>query len=64
MTPELTALALAGLLQAPQFALFAIPANIELTRRYTSPPAIRLRRAAVHPHCPPAACNEQPFRRR
>jgi len=30
MTPELTALALAGLLQAVQFALMAIPANLEL----------------------------------
>jgi len=38
MTPELTALALAGLLQAVQFALFAIPANIELGTGYTSGP--------------------------
>ncbi len=30
MTPELTALALAGLLQVAQFALMAIPANLEL----------------------------------
>ncbi len=30
MTPELTTLALAGLLQAAQFALFALPANMEL----------------------------------
>lgn len=30
MTPELTILALAGLLQAIQFCLMAIPANIEL----------------------------------
>ncbi|MEM8979747.1 MAG: MAPEG family protein [Pseudomonadota bacterium] len=30
MTPELTVLALAALLQAMQLALFAIPANIEL----------------------------------
>jgi uncharacterized MAPEG superfamily protein len=36
MTPELTALALAGLLQAVQFHLFAIPANIELGTGYTS----------------------------
>jgi len=36
MTPELTALALAGLLQAVQYALFAIPANIELGTGYTS----------------------------
>ena len=36
MTPELTALALAGLLQALQFAAFAIPANLELGTGYTS----------------------------
>ncbi len=30
MTPELTALTLAGLLQCLQFALMAIPANLEL----------------------------------
>ena len=36
MTPELTALALAGLLQALQFTIFAIPANVELTPGYTS----------------------------
>ena len=30
MTPELTALALAGLLQGVQYALMAIPANLEL----------------------------------
>jgi uncharacterized MAPEG superfamily protein len=30
MTPELTALALAGLLQGIQFCLMAVPANIEL----------------------------------
>ncbi|MGL4236107.1 MAPEG family protein [Tabrizicola sp.] len=38
MTPELTALALAGLLQAVQFTLFAIPANRELGVGYTSSP--------------------------
>lgn len=38
MTPELTALALAGLLQAGQFVLFAAPANVELTPAYTSSP--------------------------
>lgn len=38
MTPELTALALAGLLQAVQFHLFAIPANVELGTAYTSGP--------------------------
>jgi uncharacterized MAPEG superfamily protein len=36
MTPELTALALAGLLQALQFTLFAVPANKELGVGYTS----------------------------
>ena len=36
MTPELTTLALAALLQAVQFALFAVPANIELGTGYTS----------------------------
>lgn len=41
MTPELTALALAGLLQAAQFALFAIPANLELGTGYTSSPRDR-----------------------
>ena len=38
MTPELTALALAGLLQVAQYAAFAIPANIELGVAYTSSP--------------------------
>ncbi len=41
MTPELTALALAGLVQALQFTLFAIPANIELGPGYTSSPRDR-----------------------
>jgi uncharacterized MAPEG superfamily protein len=41
MTPELTALALAGLLQAVQFHLFAIPANRELGVGYTSSPRDR-----------------------
>ena len=36
MTPELTALTLAALLQIVQFALFAVPANIELGTGYTS----------------------------
>lgn len=36
MTPELTTLALAALLQALQFTLFAVPANRELTPGYTS----------------------------
>ena len=38
MTPELTALALACLLQVAQFVIFAIPANIELGPRYTAGP--------------------------
>jgi uncharacterized MAPEG superfamily protein len=38
MTPELTALALAGLLQVVQLTLFAIPANLELGTGYTSSP--------------------------
>ncbi|MBL9055667.1 MAG: MAPEG family protein [Rhodobacteraceae bacterium] len=38
MTPELTALALAGLLQCLQFAVFALPANRELGVGYTSSP--------------------------
>jgi uncharacterized MAPEG superfamily protein len=41
MTPELTALALSGLLQAAQFILFAVPANMELGTRYTSGPRDR-----------------------
>ncbi|MGR3484478.1 MAG: MAPEG family protein [Paracoccaceae bacterium] len=36
MTPELTALALAILLQAVQFALYAVPANRDLGTGYTS----------------------------
>jgi len=35
MTPELTALTLAALLQAVQFILYALPANLELGTRYT-----------------------------
>lgn len=38
MTPELTALTLAGLLQCLQFLLFAVPANRELGVGYTSSP--------------------------
>lgn len=41
MTPELTALALAGLLQAVQFTVFAVPANVELGTGYTSSPRDR-----------------------
>ena len=36
MPAELTALALAGLLQSLQFILFAVPANLELGPGYTS----------------------------
>ncbi|WP_300551006.1 MAPEG family protein [Roseovarius sp.] len=36
MTPELTALTLAALLQVVQYILFAIPANLELGPGYTS----------------------------
>lgn len=36
MPPELTTLALAALLQAVQFVLFAVPANMELGTGYTS----------------------------
>ncbi len=38
MTPELTVLALAGLLQVIQFALMAIPANLELGPAKTASP--------------------------
>lgn len=38
MTPELTVLALAGLLQVVQFALMAIPANLELGVGKTASP--------------------------
>jgi len=41
MTPELTSLALAGLLQVGQYALFAIPANLQLGTGYTSSPRDR-----------------------
>lgn len=41
MTPELTVLALAGLLQGVQFVLYAIPANRELGVGYTSSPRDR-----------------------
>jgi uncharacterized MAPEG superfamily protein len=41
MTPELTALALAGLLQALQFTVFAVPANQELGTGYTTSPRDR-----------------------
>ena len=49
MTPELTALALAALLQAFQFALMAVPANIQLGRHYTASPRDTDRRADLSP---------------
>jgi uncharacterized MAPEG superfamily protein len=49
MTPELTALTLAALLQAVQFALMAIPANRELGHRYTASPRDTDRRAELSP---------------
>jgi uncharacterized MAPEG superfamily protein len=41
MTPELTALTLATLLQIAQFVLYAVPANNELTPGYTMSPRDR-----------------------
>jgi uncharacterized MAPEG superfamily protein len=38
MTPELTALTLAALVQVVQYVLFATPANLELTPAYTTSP--------------------------
>ncbi|MBK4214849.1 MAPEG family protein [Paracoccus caeni] len=38
MTPEITVLALAGLLQGIQFATFAVPANLELGTKVTMGP--------------------------
>jgi len=38
MTPELTALALAGLLQVAQYVLMSIPANLELHPKKTLGP--------------------------
>lgn len=38
MTPELTVLALAALLQFAQFALMAVPLNIQLGPKYTAGP--------------------------
>lgn len=46
MTPELTALALAGLLQIGQFVLMAVPANIELGPQKTLSPRDRTRMGA------------------
>jgi len=41
MTPELTALTLAALLQVVQYLLYAIPANLELGPGYTTSPRDR-----------------------
>jgi uncharacterized MAPEG superfamily protein len=41
MSPELTALALAGLLLGLQYLVFAVPANLELGTGYTSSPRDR-----------------------
>ena len=41
MTPELTALTLAALLQVVQYLLYAIPANLELGPGYTMSPRDR-----------------------
>lgn len=41
LSPELTAMALSGLLQAALFTLFAVPANLELGTRYTTSPRDR-----------------------
>jgi uncharacterized MAPEG superfamily protein len=49
MTPELTALALAGLLQAIQFALMSIPANRELGPHVTMGPRDEDIRARLSP---------------
>ena len=38
MTPELTALALAGLLQAAQFALYSVLANLQVGPKYAMGP--------------------------
>jgi uncharacterized MAPEG superfamily protein len=47
MTPELTVLALAALLQVAQFAAMAIPVNIELGPKTTSSPRDGLDLAAM-----------------
>ncbi len=49
MTPELTALALAALLQAIQYILMAVPANLELGPRYTASPRDTDRMADLSP---------------
>ena len=49
MTPELTVLALAGLLQAVQYVLMAVPANRELGTGYTAGPRDRSRMDELSP---------------
>ena len=49
MTPELTALTLAALLQMVQFVLFAVPANLELGPKYTAGPRDSAPKRAVSP---------------
>jgi len=47
MTPELTALALAGLLQVVQFGLMSVAANLDLGPGKTLSPRVPPRRHAV-----------------
>jgi uncharacterized MAPEG superfamily protein len=49
MTPELTVLALAGLLQTVQYVLMAVPANRELGTGYTAGPRDRSRMDELSP---------------
>lgn len=49
MTPELTALTLAALLQMVQFVLFAVPANLELGPDYTAGPRDSAPKRALSP---------------
>ncbi len=49
MTPELTVLALAGLLQGVQYVLMAVPANRELGPGYTMGPRDRSRMDELSP---------------
>jgi uncharacterized MAPEG superfamily protein len=49
MTPELTALTLAALLQMVQFVLFAVPANLELGPNYTTGPRDNAPKRALSP---------------
>jgi len=49
MTPELSALTLAALLQMVQFLLFAVPANLELGPDYTAGPRDTAPRRGLSP---------------